>query len=69
MTAERDPFAEFDRTRAIELRWTMRDILAKRWMLAPIDPDRLDTLIRIGLVEMRDDEPVLTNTGLDVLRR
>jgi hypothetical protein len=63
-----NPFAELGLTQTIELRWTMRDILAKRWTLTPIDPDRLDALIRMGLAEMHEDEPALTDAGLEALR-
>jgi hypothetical protein len=40
---------------------------AKRWKLSPIDPTHLEKLIAMGLVEMRDDDPVLTNSGLDAI--
>jgi hypothetical protein len=33
----------------------------------PIDPDHLRTLIKMGLVEMRDDVPVITNAGHQIL--
>ena len=68
MISESDPFSDLDLTDAIELRWTMRDILAKRWTITPVDPHKLDTLIRMGLAEMHEDEPALTEAGLDVLR-
>ena len=48
---------------AIRLRWALRDIKAKRTKLTPVNPDDLKTLIEMGLVEMRDDVPVLTNEG------
>jgi hypothetical protein len=31
--------------------------------LSPVSPDDLWTLIEMGLVEMRNDSPVLTNAG------
>ena len=37
MTAESDPFHELDLQQAIDLRWTLRDIKAKRWKLSPSD--------------------------------
>ncbi len=67
MTDESDPFHEFDLQQAIDLRWTLRDIKAKRWKLSPINPSHLEKLQDMGLVEMRNDEPVLTNAGLDAI--
>jgi hypothetical protein len=52
--------------RSIDLVWTLRDIKAKRTLL-PVDPDHLRELIDLGLVEMRDDVPMLTNEGHRVL--
>ena len=52
--------------RAIDLIWTLRDIKAKRTLLPP-DPDHLREPIELGLVEMRDDVPAITNTGHRVL--
>ena len=49
--------------RAIHLRWPLRNIKAKRTKLSPISPDDFTTLIEMGLVEMLDDEPALTNEG------
>ena len=61
MTDEDDHLAGIDR--AIRLRWMLRDIRAKRLKLSPISPDDLRMLIDMGLVEMRDDIPVLTSDG------
>jgi hypothetical protein len=47
----------------IHLRWTLRDIKSKRTKFSPVSPDDLRTLIEMGLVEMRDETPVLTNKG------
>jgi hypothetical protein len=33
MTDEQNPFSDLDLQQAIELRWTLRDIKAKRWVL------------------------------------
>jgi len=55
-----------DPLRAIDLKWTLRDIKAKRTVF-PVDPDHLRELIELGLVEMRDDVPVITNAGHQVL--
>lgn len=48
---------------AIRLRWALRDIRSKRTKFSPVAPDDLKTLIEMGLIEMRDDVPVLTNEG------
>ena len=48
---------------AIRLRWTMRDIKAKRTKLSPVSPNDLGALLDLGLVEMREGTPVLTNIG------
>jgi hypothetical protein len=67
MTDKPSPFADFDLDRAIALRWTLRDIKAKRLKLSPVGDDDLRTLMGLQLVEMRDDGPVLTLAGHDVL--
>ena len=64
MTDQPDsPLAGLSLDRAIHLRWVMRDVRAKRTNLSPISPDDFTTLIEMGLVEMLDDEPTLTNEG------
>lgn len=55
------------RDTAIALRWTLRDIRGKRWKMSPIDPNNLQTLIGMGLVELRNGEPVLTNSGFAIV--
>lgn len=45
--------------RAIHLRWVLRDIKARRTNLSPVSPDDLETLIEMGLVEMKDNIPSL----------
>jgi hypothetical protein len=62
-----NPFSDIDLRQAIDLRWTLRDIKAKRWVLSPINPSHLEQLMALGLVEMREGSPVLTNSGLDVV--
>jgi hypothetical protein len=57
------PLAGLSPDRAIHLRWVLRDIKAKRTKLSPFSPDDLQTLIEMGLVEMRDEVPLLTNEG------
>jgi hypothetical protein len=67
MTDESDPFNGLDLREIIDLRWTLRDISAKRWKLSPINPSHLEKLKSINLIEMHNDEPVLTKAGSDAL--
>jgi Protein of unknown function (DUF2934) len=55
------PLAGLSLDRAIHLRWVLRDIKSERTEFSPVSPDDLRTLIEMGLIEMQDDEPVLTN--------
>jgi hypothetical protein len=57
------PLAGLSQDTAIGLRWVLRDIKAKRTKLSPVSPDDLQTLIGMGLVEMRDEAPFVTNEG------
>ncbi len=61
------PLARFDLERAIALRWALRDIIGRRLKLTPLKSEDLDTLVELGLVEMRDDVPVVTQAGMDAL--
>lgn len=61
------PFANFELERAIALRWALRDILGNRLKLSPVRDEDLRTLIDLGLVEMRDEVPVVTPAGLAAL--
>jgi hypothetical protein len=64
MNNEADPLAQFGLD-AIDLRWTLKDIAAKRsWM---INKTHLAKLIELGLVEMREDVPYLTIAGQDTV--
>ena len=49
---------------AIRLRWVLRDIKAKRTKLSPISQNDLMALTELGLIEMQNDEPALTNEGM-----
>ena len=62
-----NPFAEFDLERAIGLRWTLRDIQARRLKMSPVSDGDLLVLTELGLVELRDEGPVLTQAGAAVL--
>jgi hypothetical protein len=48
---------------AMRLRWALRDIKARRTKLTPISQNDLMALIDLGLIEMRDDVPQLTDDG------
>jgi hypothetical protein len=62
-----NPFAEFELERAIDLRWTLRDIQARRLKMSPVGEEDLRVLTDLGLVELRDEGPVLTQAGAAVL--
>jgi hypothetical protein len=55
--------SHLDLDTAIRFRWALRDIKGKRTKLTPVSPEDLRTLIEMGLIEMRDEVPVLTNEG------
>jgi hypothetical protein len=61
------PLAHLDLEKAIALRWALRDIVAKRLKLTPLKDDDLQTLVELGLVELREGAPVVTETGLEAL--
>ena len=48
---------------AIRLRWALRDIKAGRTEFLPVSQNDLMALIELGLIEMLDDVPQLTNEG------
>ncbi len=64
MQTDEDSLARFGLD-AIDLRWTMKDIAGKRWTI--INPAHVAKLIDLGLIEMRDDKPVLTIKGQDTV--
>jgi len=60
MENSEDPLAQFGLD-AIDLRWTLKDIAAKRsWI---INEAHVSKLIELGLVEMRDGRPFVTIAG------
>jgi hypothetical protein len=63
MADSENPFVKFDLTRAIALRWALRDIRGGRLKMSPVADSDLHVLIELGLVEMQNGVPVLTVTG------
>jgi hypothetical protein len=57
------PMAKLDLNTAIRLRWALRDIKANRLKMSPVGPDDLRTLIELGLAEVQEGVPSLTNAG------
>ena len=57
------PLASLDSETAIRLRWALRDIRGKRTKLSPLNSDDLRTLVKMALLEIRDNVPVLTSKG------
>ena len=64
---QQDPFTDLELERAIHLRWTLRDIKARRLMLSPVSDDDLTLLTERGLVELHDGVPVLTRAGVETI--
>jgi hypothetical protein len=62
-----NPFAPFSLEKAIGLRWTLRDIQARRLKMSPVSDEDLKTLTGLGLVEKRDEGIVLTQAGTALL--
>jgi Mn-dependent DtxR family transcriptional regulator len=62
-----NPFAQFGLEKAIGLRWTLRDIQARRLKMSPVSDEDLKTLTELGLVEKRDEGIVLTQAGIALL--
>jgi len=67
MDYEQGPFADLSPERAIELRWTLRDITAHRLMLLPVSDSDLTILTERGLIELHDGVPIVTPAGLAAL--
>jgi hypothetical protein len=61
---EQDPLAQYGLD-AIDLRWTMKDIAAKRTSM--INQQHAAKLIELGLVEMRDGILYLTIAGQNIV--
>jgi hypothetical protein len=54
-------------SRAIQLRWTLRDILSNRTKISPLKPDHVEQLVEFGLLEIVDDVPQLTEAGKSII--
>ena len=67
MTDNQTPLAHLGLERVVALRWALRDIKAKRLKLSPVSATDLNILAELGLIEMHDDVPVLTQAGHDAL--
>jgi hypothetical protein len=65
MEDNEDPLARFGLD-AIDLRWTMKDVAGKRWFI--LNQAHVTQLIELGLVEMRDERPVLAIAGQNTVR-
>jgi len=65
---EPDAYATpIDRNRAIALRWVLRDINGNRLKWSPVNQHDMRDLIDMGLVEVRNELPVLTNKGVSAI--
>jgi hypothetical protein len=62
-----NPFSEFSLERAIALRWVLRDIQSRRLKMSPVSDEDLRVLSELGLIEILDEGPVLTQAGTAVL--
>ena len=62
-----NPFANLGLERAIGLRWTLRDIQARRLKMSPVSDEDLRVLAELGLIEEREEGPVLTLAGTAVV--
>jgi hypothetical protein len=67
MSDQQTAFADLELERAIHLRWTLRDIKARRLALSPVSDEDLAVLSERGLVEVEDGVPVLTEAGLQLI--
>ncbi|MGA7482796.1 MAG: hypothetical protein WBW26_13040 [Bradyrhizobium sp.] len=63
MTEPKSGLAGLELKDTVRLRWTLHDIKSQRTKLMPVSPDDLKILIDMGLVEMRNDVPVVTPAG------
>ena len=62
-----NPFVQFSLEKAIGLRWTLRDIQARRLKMSPVSDEDLKILTELGLVEAREEGLVLTQAAIAML--
>lgn len=62
-----NPFAHLSLGRAVALRCSLRDIEAERLTILPLRDEDLHLLLDLGLVELRQDKPVLTPAGMSAI--
>jgi hypothetical protein len=62
MTDRTKGLASLGLDNAIRLRWVLRD---NRLKLSPPNQEDLRTLIDMGYVEMRNDQPFVTSAGIN----
>ena len=62
-----NPFVALGLDKAIGLRWTLRDIQARRIKLSAVSDEDLRLLSKLRLIDVRDEGPVLTQAGSAVL--
>jgi len=65
MTEPKTGLASLGLDNAIRLRWALRDVHAKRLSWWPVAPEDLQILKDMGYIEIVDDEPVITLSGMD----
>jgi len=65
MTEPKTGLASLELKDTVRLRWTLHDIKGQRTGIIPVSPDDLRILIDMGLMEMREDVPVVTPVGDD----
>jgi hypothetical protein len=58
MADESDLLSGLDIQEVIDLRWTLRDIRARRWKLSPLNESHLEGLKSMNLIERHDEEPI-----------
>jgi hypothetical protein len=57
-------YANFGLDNPIRMRWVLRDIKNHRLKLSPLSAEDTKTLVAMGYVEMRDETPTITASGV-----
>ena len=65
MTGPKTGLATLGLDNAIRLRWALRDIHAKRLRWSPVAPEDLRILKDMRYIEIVNNEPVITPSGMD----